>query len=115
MKLKYTLAAAIGLAGLSLGVSTPAAAATPEPVMLAMASYAAATAGEDAVLRIAKKEQAYKEQQKKYAEHGHAAGTKDCDDCSDCTDCVTVANVKSGLCDEKPHAAGGMNAKVNCA
>lgn len=115
MKLKYTFTAAIGLAGLSLGVSAPAAAATPDPVMLAMVSYAAATAGEDAVIRVAKKEQAYKEHQKKHAEYDQAAETKDCDDCNDCTDCIPVADVKSGLCEKRPHAAGGMNAKVNCA
>ena len=107
---RYALVAVAAL--IASGVAMPAAAKTApaEPVVLAMASYATATAGDDAAATIAKKKAAYAAHAKHHAA-GHCQDCKECDDCTDCADCTgcadqKVAEAKAGVCDPATHAKG---------
>ena len=105
---RYALASAIAL--MAAGFAMPAAAKTApaEPVVLAMASYAATNAGDDAATRIAKKKAEYAAHQ---AHRAKCAGDgckpcADCDGCTDCADCnepKKVARDRTGVCDPAEH------------
>ena len=108
---RYALASAIAL--MAAGFAMPAAAAhtQDEPVVLAMASYATLTAGEDAAVQVAQKKAAYAA----HAERDAAGDCHDCEDCPDCDDCVEcadcieqkeIAEAKAGICDPAEHAKG---------
>ncbi|QNE07715.1 hypothetical protein [Croceicoccus marinus] len=105
---RYALAAAAALLASGLAMPAVAEAAPMEPVTIAMASYAASTAGDDAAAKIAMKKAAYSAHAKRHAA-GDCHDCKDCEDCAECADCAEqkkVAEAKAGICDPAAHATG---------
>ena len=101
MRLRLKLAMLSGFAAVGLGMPAAAHAATERPVMLAMASYAASTAGADAEARVAAKKARYAERKKARARNEEEKG--DCNDCADCADCAECID-----CDQPTDAKAGV-------
>ena len=101
MRLRLKLAMLSGLAAVSWGMPAAAHAATEEPVMLAMASYAASAAGADAEARVAVKMARYVERKK--ARPRDERGRGDCKDCAECPECAECID-----CDEPTDAKAGV-------
>ena len=96
--------ASIVLASLAFATPAVASAAPASPVLLAMASFAGESAGNDADRRAAEKTAHYR------AHANHKGNCKDCADCADCADCdeaakkVSANEERAGICDPTKHA-----------
>lgn len=104
---RYTLQTALACAAIGLAMPAAAQADPAEPILLAMASYAASNAGEDAAERAAKKQKAYARhaEQNANADCGDCPDHGDCPDCVECADCDKIAETKEGVCDPSKHGS----------
>lgn len=110
MRLRLKLAMLSGFAAVGLGMPAAAHAATEKPVVLAMASYAASTAGADAEARVAAKLARYVERKK--ARPRDERGRGDCNDCAECADCDEVSEAQAGVCDPCSHGDRGSSSSA---